>query len=62
MFYGNTIKIEFLHMRNVCSIKNEHSAYDMFYAVLARRNNSVLVSNDSELLNIAKEMKIESFG
>ena len=44
------------------SIKNGHSAYDMFYAVLARRNNSTLVSNDRELIHIAREMKIESFG
>ena len=44
------------------SIKNDHSAYDMFYAVLARRNDSTLVSNDKELLSISEEMKIENFG
>jgi predicted nucleic acid-binding protein len=44
------------------SIKNDHSAYDMFYAVLARRNDSTLVSNDKELLKISEEMKIENFG
>jgi len=44
------------------SIKNAHSSYDMFYAVLARRNDACLVSNDTELLNIAKAMKIEVFG
>lgn len=44
------------------SIKNNHSAYDMFYAVLARRNDSGLLSNDKELIKIAKKMKIESFG
>jgi predicted nucleic acid-binding protein len=44
------------------SIKNDHSAYDMFYAVLARRNDSTLVSNDKELIKISKEMKIENFG
>lgn len=44
------------------SIKNDHSAYDMFYAILARRNDSTLVSNDKELLKISEEMKIENFG
>lgn len=44
------------------SIKNCHSAYDMFYAVLARRNDSGLVSNDKELIKVAKKMKIENFG
>jgi predicted nucleic acid-binding protein len=44
------------------SIKNNHSAYDMFYAVLARRNDATLVSNDKELIKISKEMKVESFG
>ena len=44
------------------SIKNNHSAYDMFYAVLARRNDSMLVSYDKELIKTSKEMKIENFG
>ncbi len=44
------------------SIKNKHSAYDMFYAVLARRNDAALVSNDKELINISTNMKIENFG
>jgi len=44
------------------SIKNNHSAYDMFYAVLARRNDAMLVSYDKELIKTSKEMKIENFG
>jgi len=44
------------------SINNHHSAYDLFYAVLARRNASILVSNDKELLEIGKTMGIETFG
>lgn len=44
------------------SIKNKHSAYDMFYAVLARRNDASLVSNDKDLISISKKMKVESFG
>ena len=44
------------------SIKNNHSAYDLFYAVLARRNDSALLSNDQDLIKIAKKMKLENFG
>jgi predicted nucleic acid-binding protein len=44
------------------SIKNKHSAYDMFYAILARRNDETLVSNDNKLVHICKEMHIETCG
>jgi predicted nucleic acid-binding protein len=44
------------------SIKNNHSAYDMFYAILARRNDGVLLTNDSKLIKICKEINIESCG
>jgi len=44
------------------SINNEHSIYDMFYAVLARRNDATLVSNDKELLKICDNMKIQRCG
>ena len=40
-------------------IKYSHSIYDMFYAILARRNDAVLLTNDSKLAKIAEEMKIE---
>jgi len=44
------------------SIKYNHSAYDMFYAILARRNNALLVSNDKYLRKICSAMEIESHG
>ena len=44
------------------SIKNNHPAYDMFYAVLARRNDGVLVTNDSKLIKICKDINIENCG
>jgi predicted nucleic acid-binding protein len=44
------------------SVKNDHSANDLFYAVLARRNDSILLSNDKELIKIAETMGIESCG
>jgi predicted nucleic acid-binding protein len=40
-------------------IKNNHSVYDMYYAVLARRNDAVLITNDGPFAKISKELKIE---
>jgi len=40
-------------------IKNNHSVYDMYYAVLARRNDAILITNDGPLAKICKELKIE---
>jgi predicted nucleic acid-binding protein len=39
-------------------IKNSHSIHDMFYAVLARRNDATLFTNDGSLVKICDEMKI----
>jgi predicted nucleic acid-binding protein len=39
-------------------IKSNHSIYDMFYAVLARRNDAVLITNDGPLAEICKKSKI----
>lgn len=40
-------------------IKNNHSIYDMYYSVLARRNDAVLITNDGPLADLCKELKIE---
>ena len=40
-------------------IKYNHSIYDMYYAILARRNDGRLITNDKELAEISKKMKIE---
>jgi len=40
-------------------IKYKHSIYDMFYTVLARRNDAVLITRDNQLAETASEMKIE---
>jgi predicted nucleic acid-binding protein len=40
-------------------IKNDHSIYDMYYAVLARRNNGKLITNDNTLAKICKSNKID---
>ena len=39
-------------------IKNNHSVYDMYYAILARRNDATLLTNDRLLANICKKLKI----
>ena len=39
-------------------IKNSHSIYDMYYAVLARRNDALLITNDGPLADICEELDI----
>ena len=39
-------------------IKNNHSIYDMYYAVLARRNDAILITNEKPLADMCKELKI----
>ncbi len=40
-------------------INNAHSIYDMFYMAAARRNDAVLVTNDSVLAAICKKNHIQ---
>jgi len=40
-------------------IKNGHSIYDMYYAVLARRNEAILMTNDKELASVSKKLRIK---
>ncbi|MFZ1792177.1 MAG: type II toxin-antitoxin system VapC family toxin [Anaerolineae bacterium] len=39
-------------------IKNERAVYDMFYLVLARRNDAMLITNDSSLASLCRKLKI----
>ncbi|GHV92054.1 hypothetical protein AGMMS50268_25570 [Spirochaetia bacterium] len=39
-------------------IKNNHPVYDMYYAVIARRNSGILVTNDGDLAKICKKNSI----
>ena len=39
-------------------IRNNHSVYDMYYSVLARRNDALLITNDGPLADICKKLKI----
>jgi predicted nucleic acid-binding protein len=40
------------------SYKNNHSAYDLFYIVTARRYNASLLTRDAKMKNIADALKI----
>ena len=40
-------------------IKNTHSIYDMYYVVLARRNDATLITNDNKLSMICNKLNIE---
>jgi len=40
-------------------IKNNHSVYDMFYMVTARRHNGVLITSDSALIKMCKKNHIQ---
>jgi predicted nucleic acid-binding protein len=39
-------------------INNNHSIYDMFYLVIAKRHSGILITNDSVLAEICKKNKI----
>jgi predicted nucleic acid-binding protein len=40
-------------------INNSHSIYDMFYMVVARRNDGILITSDSVLAAICKDNNIQ---
>ena len=39
-------------------IKNNHSIYDMYHAVLARRNDATLITNDGALAKVCEKLSI----
>lgn len=40
-------------------IKNNHSIYGIYYAVLTRRNDAVLLTRDEALAKLCKKLKID---
>jgi len=40
-------------------INNNHSIYDMFYMVVARRNDGIMITNDSVLATICRNNNIQ---
>jgi predicted nucleic acid-binding protein len=39
-------------------IKNNHSIHDMYYLILARRNDATLITNDNRLIDFCKKFKV----
>ncbi|MDR0823112.1 MAG: type II toxin-antitoxin system VapC family toxin [Endomicrobium sp.] len=42
-------------------VKNNHSIYDMYYVIITRNNNGILLTNDNDILNICEKLSIESY-
>ena len=40
-------------------INSKHSIYDMLYMVTARRNNGILITNDSDLATVCKKNHVQ---
>lgn len=40
-------------------LRNNHSIYDMYYLVLARRNDAVLITNDGPLADLCNNLRID---
>lgn len=55
---------DFIDTKEIChevfseSLKNKHSSYDIFYLIVARRNNSTILSKDKKLIQVAKSLGI----
>ena len=41
------------------SLNNDHSSYDIFYLVVARRHNAAILTKDKKMITIAKNLKIK---
>jgi predicted nucleic acid-binding protein len=41
------------------SIKTEHSAYDLFYLIIARRHNAAIITGDKKMKGTAAELRIK---
>ena len=40
-------------------MKNNHSIYDMYYAILARRKDATLITNDGALAKVCEKLSID---
>lgn len=55
---------DYIETKSLCrevfaeSVRNKHSSYDLFYLVAARRYNASLLSKDSKMIKIAKQLGI----
>jgi len=59
---------DYIDTKSICrevffeSINNEHSSYDIFYLVVARRHNAEIITRDKKMVTIAKKLKIKVLG
>jgi len=56
---------DFIDTKNICrevfleSLNTKHSSYDVFYLIVARRHNAVLLTKDKKMISIAKQLRIK---
>jgi predicted nucleic acid-binding protein len=59
---------DYIDTKSICrevffeSMNNEHSSYDIFYLVVARRHNAAIITKDKKMITIAKKLKIKVLG
>jgi predicted nucleic acid-binding protein len=59
---------DYIDTKSICrevffeSMNNEHSSYDIFYLVVARRHNAAIITKDKKMIATAKKLNIEVFG
>jgi len=57
---------DYIATKNLCrevfseSIKTEHSAYDLFYLIIARRHNASIITSDKKMKKTATELRIKT--
>ena len=56
---------DYINTRSLCrevfseSVKTGHPAYDLFYLILARRNNACILTKDKKMIEAARKLKIK---
>jgi predicted nucleic acid-binding protein len=59
---------DYIDTKSICrevffeSISNEHSSYDIFYLVVARRHNAAILTKDKKMITTARQLKIRVLG
>lgn len=58
---------DFIDTKDLCfevyneAVQKKHPAYDLFYLILARRNNASILTNDKKMKKIANELGINVY-
>jgi predicted nucleic acid-binding protein len=59
---------DYIDTKSICrevfseSINNEHSSYDIFYLVVARRHNAAIITKDKKMIVTAEKLKMKVLG